>query len=218
MKLYYHPISTYSQKVLLAFYESGVHFEPKIVNLSSEERTDYLKIYPMGKIPLLVLNDGYRIPESSVIIEYLDTEVLTSRAFVPNDPVLARKVRFFDRMADLYLNNPLLTLYLESQKEVSQRDEGQQERAFYQLKNLFDLLEDALKKGGWLFGESLTLADFAVIPPLALACEIAPFHDYKNLQLYWENAATLASFRRIQDEAEPYLAGLAAKTKTGPES
>ena len=31
MKLYYNPISTYSQKTLLAFYEKGLEFEPNIV-------------------------------------------------------------------------------------------------------------------------------------------------------------------------------------------
>ena len=33
MKLFYNPISTYSQKVLIALYEKGIEFEPEIVNL-----------------------------------------------------------------------------------------------------------------------------------------------------------------------------------------
>lgn len=33
MTLYYDPVSAYSQKTLMAFYEKGVAFEPSIVDL-----------------------------------------------------------------------------------------------------------------------------------------------------------------------------------------
>lgn len=33
MKLYFNPISSYSQKTLMAFYEKGVSFEPVVVDL-----------------------------------------------------------------------------------------------------------------------------------------------------------------------------------------
>jgi glutathione S-transferase len=35
MKLYYNPLSTYSQKVMIAFNEKGLAYEPEIVNLMS---------------------------------------------------------------------------------------------------------------------------------------------------------------------------------------
>ena len=73
MKLYYNPISTYSQKVIIAFYEKALEFEPNIVNLMDpDDLAKYREVYPMGKIPCLVLDDGHLIPESSIIIEYLD--------------------------------------------------------------------------------------------------------------------------------------------------
>ena len=75
MKLYYHPVSAYSQKVLMAFHEKEVSFEPQIVDLMDPEaREAYLKVNPFGKIPVLLLAGEERIiPESSIIIEYLDT-------------------------------------------------------------------------------------------------------------------------------------------------
>jgi len=52
MKLYYHPLSSYSQKKLMAFYEKGCGFEPVLINLMDEKgKEDYKKIYPMGKVP-----------------------------------------------------------------------------------------------------------------------------------------------------------------------
>ena len=52
LALYYHPLSIYSQKVLIAMYEKGFDFERQIVNLMDEEaRAQFREIYPMGKIP-----------------------------------------------------------------------------------------------------------------------------------------------------------------------
>ncbi len=47
MKLYYHPVSTYAQKAVIAFYEKSVEFAPELVNLMDEAaRAAYRKIYP----------------------------------------------------------------------------------------------------------------------------------------------------------------------------
>ena len=72
MKLYYYPLSTYSQKVLIALYEKQLEFESELVFLfDPEAATSYKEIYPLGKIPLLV-NEEDMVPESSIIVEYLD--------------------------------------------------------------------------------------------------------------------------------------------------
>ena len=99
MKLYYHPLSTYSQKVLIALHEKGLEFEPEIVHLMEPDaRKRYLDIYPMGKIPMLMTGDDHMIPESSIIIEYLDG--LGGPRLIPEDAEQARKTRFKDRMFD----------------------------------------------------------------------------------------------------------------------
>ncbi|GMQ96224.1 MAG: hypothetical protein BMS9Abin14_750 [Gammaproteobacteria bacterium] len=59
MKLYYRPISTYAQKAQIAFYEKSVAFTPELVNLMDEAaRAAYRKIYPLGKVPLPVLDEA----------------------------------------------------------------------------------------------------------------------------------------------------------------
>ena len=84
MKLYYFPLSTYSQKVLIALHEKGAAFESEQVRLFDEtERERYRKIYPLGRIPLLVLDDGHLIPESSIIVEYLDATLDGGPRLVP---------------------------------------------------------------------------------------------------------------------------------------
>ena len=68
IKLYNHAISSYSQKTLMAFYEKGCAFEPVLVNLMDEKaKADYKKIYPMGKVPFLRIEEkNWSVPESSI--------------------------------------------------------------------------------------------------------------------------------------------------------
>ena len=73
LKLYLHPLSSFCQKALIAFYENDTPFEPHIVDLGDEASgAAFRKLWPIGKMP--VLRDEARdrtIPESSIIIEYL---------------------------------------------------------------------------------------------------------------------------------------------------
>ena len=73
LTLYYHPLASFCWKALIALYETGTPFEPHIVDLAHEgSRAEFLKLWPIGKFP--VLRDDAKdrtIPESSIIIEYL---------------------------------------------------------------------------------------------------------------------------------------------------
>ena len=53
-----------------------------------------------------MLQDGNRtIPESSIIIEYLDQHYPGKTRFIPADPELAWQVRLKDRFYDLHLHD-----------------------------------------------------------------------------------------------------------------
>ena len=106
LKLYFHPLSSYCQKVLVALYENDTPFEPLIVDLGNEaSRADFLKVWPVGKFP--VLRDDARdrtIPESSIIIEYLDQYHPGMTPLVPTDEDLAWQTRLRDRFYDLHVH------------------------------------------------------------------------------------------------------------------
>jgi glutathione S-transferase len=71
LTLYYHPLSSFCWKALIALYENDTPFTPQMVDLSNrDERAALLKIWPVGKFP--VLRDSAKdriVPESSIIIE-----------------------------------------------------------------------------------------------------------------------------------------------------
>lgn len=75
MKLFMTPTSPYARKVRAVAIEKGVaeHLEEVLVNPLGEDTADLLDANPLGKVPVLVLEDGRRIYDSSVICEYLDS-------------------------------------------------------------------------------------------------------------------------------------------------
>src|SRR3569623_747509 len=97
LKLYYHPLSSFCQKALIALYERGVPFEGVIVDLSDPEQRAALEaLWPIGKFP--VLRDEERevtVPEASLIIEYAD-RLGAGAPMIPADPDAALQVRLWD--------------------------------------------------------------------------------------------------------------------------
>ncbi len=95
-------------EVEACFDEKGIEFEPEIVSLMDPDaRAAYREIYPLGKIPCLLVEDNHIIPESSIIIEYIDH--MAEPRLIDGDTEQTRKIRFKDRMFDLYLNDAVVT-------------------------------------------------------------------------------------------------------------
>ena len=93
-KLYYHPLSSFCQKVLIALYENDIPFDGEITDVVSPEgRAAFVRIWPIVKFP--VLRDeatGRIVPESSIIIEYLQHHAPCKTALVPADSNLHRRI------------------------------------------------------------------------------------------------------------------------------
>ncbi|WP_331371570.1 glutathione S-transferase family protein [Sinorhizobium chiapasense] len=214
MKLYYHPLSTYSQKVMIAFNEKGIEYEPELVDLMTPEgRAAYTAIYPLCKVPMFKPSEDWMVPESSIIIEYLDDKSPDTPRLIPAGGGDAqRQVRFMDRMADLYLNDPVRELLFQ-QFGFKPVNEGDAAVARNAIKVSYDHLDKRLSGQEWICGD-FSMADCAAIPPLYYAQTVAPFADRPNLVSYWERAQMRPSYARIMREFVPIwegrLAGSAA--------
>jgi glutathione S-transferase len=211
MKLYFHPLSTYSQKTLIALYEKEAKFTPEIVNLFDPEKAaEYRRMYPVGKIPVLV-DDKNFIPESSIIIEYIDGKLDSGPRLIPRDSEHARRTRFHDRTADLYVNDPGATVFFDARKPEGARDPKAVAKAREILDLSFKHLDEHLAKRTWLVGDAFSMADCALAPPLGYLRNTHPFSKYANLTAYWNRVAERPSVRRVLEEARPYLEQLMAR-------
>jgi glutathione S-transferase len=52
LTLYYHPLSSFCHKVLIALYEHGIGFEKRIIDLGSDaDRAELRTLWPLCKFP-----------------------------------------------------------------------------------------------------------------------------------------------------------------------
>jgi glutathione S-transferase len=210
LKLYYHPLSSFCQKTLIALYENETPFEPKLVDFgNTASRQEFLDLWPIGRFPVLMDEERDQfVPESSIIIEYLDQYYPGKTKFIPADPDLARQMRMRDRFFDLYVN-------VQMQKVVTDRirppgtnhDPYGVDQALGTLKVALDLIDEAMSKKTWAMGDSFTMADCAAAPALLYANQVAPFaKTHANAFAYFERLSQRPSYARTIKEAEPYWA------------
>jgi glutathione S-transferase len=207
LKLYFHPLSSFCQKSLIALYENETPFEPHIVNLLDEkERAAFLKLWPVGKFP--VLQDGDRIvPESSVVIEYLDLHYPGRTRFIPADAKLAGEARARDRLYDWYVNVPVGKIVTDRLRPPGRNDPHGVEDAKKLLRTALHLVEQDMAAKTWAVGDVFTMADCAAAPSLFYANKIMPFEaTHKNAAAYLKRLMERPSYARALKEAEPYFA------------
>lgn len=210
MKLYYSPVSSYSMKTLMAFHEKGVAFEPTIVNLMDPAaRADYAKVYPLGKVPFLRVEDkNLGIAESTTIIEYIDQHFASGTKLIPSDPDAAREVRYRDRFFDLHISEPMAKIFFDSWRPQGQGDAFGVTQAKAKLTTAFKMLDDVMADRTWAAGSELTMADCAAAPALFYCRNVHPFTDLKNVTSYANRLMERPSFQKVVKEAEPILAQL----------
>ncbi len=204
MKLYYHPRSRYSQKVLIALYEKDVSVTPIMLNPGDPtDRAELRKLTPIGKVPVLVLDDGWKIPESTIIIEYIDPRGGGPR-LIPEDRDLARQTRFYDRVIDLYVTESMGTLVREADLP------GRVTRAKEHLEAMFAGIDAHLAERRWLVGDSFSLADCSLIPALTNHRAVFPTNKWKHVTAYLERALDRPSVARVRREVDAFEAKAAS--------
>lgn len=206
-KLYFHPFSSFCQKVLVALYERSVPFEPQHVDLGDPAQREALAaLWPIAKFPVLRDEAAQAtVAEASLIVEYLDGFGDAPPLVPPGrDPAL--DVRLWDRVFDLYVQAPMQKIVADNFRPEKARDPHGVDEAKAALGHCYAMIDDALARGGseWMCGDSFTLADCAAAPALFYSNIVAPFGPRPNLAAYFERLSARPSFARAVDEARPY--------------
>ena len=208
LTLHFHPLSSFCWKVLIALYENDIPFTPNSVNLGDPaERVALLMLWGIGKFP--VLRDdarGETVPESSIIIEYLDRHYRGRTRFIPEDVDAAWQTRLRDRFYDLYLHLPMQKIMGDRLRPDGSKDPHGVAEARAQLRTSYAMIEQQMAHGGWAMGGEFGLADCAALPPLFYGNMVEPFGAaHGNVTTYFERLKARPSVARVLKEAEPYF-------------
>ena len=207
LKLYMHPLSSFTHKVLIAFYENDIPFEAKRLD-DATVAGEFRKMWPIARFPLLRDESRDRVvPESSIIIEYLALHYPGKVKLLPDDPELAREVRLRDRFFDSYLHTPMQKVPADRLRPEGKRDPLGVDEARAMYRTALDMLESELAGKRWVMGEDFTMADCAAAPALFYGHQFfGPFREtHNNVMAYLDRLMARASFARVLQEAKPYM-------------
>ena len=208
LTLHFHPLSSFCWKVLIALYENETPFRPNMVDLGDEaERAALLKLWPIGKFP--VLRDDARdqtIPESSVIIEYLDLHYPGPTKFIPSDSDLGWQSRLRDRFYDLHVHLSVQKIVGDRLRPAAGRDPQGVEEARARLRVTYDMIDRQMAAQTWAMGETFGLADCAAMPSLFYGNKVEPFGaGHRHVASYLERLTSRPAVARVLKEAEPFF-------------
>lgn len=151
MRLHFHPLSPYSRKAMVAVRHRAdpvalQEIDPFAGGLRTPE---FLALSPYGKMPVLETPEG-PICESTSIIEYLEEQ--GPALMLP--PGQQRLARHWDRLADLYLMEPMAELFWR-------RDTPLGREAPAMCLKTWGLLEQQLVGRDFVCGEGFSLGDLS---------------------------------------------------------
>ena len=206
LTLYYHPFSSYCQKALIALYETGTPVALRLIDLADpDQRAELEQLWPLVKFP--VLRDQKRdatIPESSLIVAYVDHHYPGSAPLIPADFDAALRVHLLDRLIDNCLLDQVTKVVADQFRDEGRHDPDGVEQAKGLIATAYRILEAQLSGKGWLAGEAFTLADCAAAPALFYANTIVPLDGHPKVSSYYHRVLGRPSFARAVEEARPF--------------
>lgn len=205
LTLHMHPLASYCWKVLLALYEFETPFRRVQIDGVPKDNKEYRKLWPVAKMPLL--QDGQVVvPETSIIIDYLQAHHPSSTILIPAETEAAREVRFWDRFFDLYIHMPMQKLVSDRLRQEGAKDVAGAEEARSILDTTYAMLDARMAGRTWAAGDNFSMADCAALPPLFYVDAVHPYRaTYPALAAYFERLVLRPSVQRVVREAQPWL-------------
>jgi glutathione S-transferase len=205
LQLYFHPFSSYCQKALIALYENGTAFEPRVLDGPDGEVTRELaELWPMKRFPVLV-DEGRMIIEASCIIEYLGLHHPGPVRLIPEDAKAAIEVRMMDRFFDNYVSTPQQKIVFDALRPEGVRDPHGVAEARAMLDTSYAWLDKVMAQREWAAGDRFSLADCAAAPFLFYADWTHRIGEqHAHVLAYRRRLLARSSFVRAVDEARPF--------------
>lgn len=190
MKLLGTQTSPYVRKVRLVLLEKNIPHD-YVIDPPTAPGSLVLRVNPLGRIPALILNDGFCVFDSAVITDYADTLNDTIILIPRHDPLARLRVKRWEALADGIADSAVVV------RMESLRPDGQQ-AATLELHNTaishaLDYASQLLGEREWCEGDGITLADLAMTGALFYLDLRQPDRDWRtahpNLALWFARMA-----------------------------
>ena len=182
MILYGSSLSPYVRKVLAFAGEKGVALDLQPTGFPNHA-AEFVEASPFRRMP--AFRDGdFMLADSSAIVHYLEA-LEPEPVLIPANPKLLGKTIWFEEFADtilvscgakMFFNRLVMPRFMGRQGDLAAADAAERD----ELPPILDYLERSVPgDGGYLVGDSITLADIAVA---------GPFANFRHLELELDGA------------------------------
>ena len=191
LKLHNFDRSPFGWKVRMVLAEKHVPYRTEVPENKSESPA-FGKLNPFRLTPVLELEDGRTVFESTVINEYLE-EAYPNPAMLPRDPYERARLRMLEDTTDQYFNQALRDFRTAQYeyappflipKKAEQVDHKLVEESKKKIHEHLSRLEKEITGRTWFGGEVFSLADVALAAPLTGSLPLVgllPDPKYPNL-------------------------------------
>lgn len=190
MKLYSLDLSPFAARVRVAIYAKSLPVEIVPPPEGGTKSDAYLAINPMGRVPVLVAADGFTLPESDTIVEYL-ADLYPESGLRPATAEGKAQARLISRVAEVYVMPALQPLF--GQMNPQGRNQAVVDEGIEKLKGALVHLNVFMGDSPFAAGETITSADCALIPILFFVQLAGPIFGKGDL---------LAGLLKLSDYAE----------------
>ena len=177
LKLIATSTSPYTRKVRIALAEKKIEYQLAEISPWTPDNP-VLEWNPLGKVPVLILDDGTHLYDSRVIVEYLDTVSPVSR-LIPEPSRQRIAVKRWEALAD-GICDAAVAIVLESRRPARQQSRDWIARQQQKLTAGVAEFARELADRPWCNGEGYTLAD------IATGCALG-YLELRRVELAWAN-------------------------------
>ena len=162
-----------------------LHIDHDWVEISVVEggtRSDgFMQMNPSGQVPVMRLPDGRILPQSNAIILYL-AEAMGGGDLIPSDPFEKAKMMSW-LFWEQYSHEPYIAVRRFRKKFLNQTDDDLDPQLLARGRRALGVMEMQLTFSNYFVGESLSLADIALVAYTRVADEGGfDLNEFPNVQ------------------------------------
>ena len=155
-------LSPFVRRVGTVLEHYGIAFEHRPLRAGGEEQDIIRRSSPLGRVPVLVLDNGDVLSDSALILDYLDT-LAPAQARLAPDAGAEDRFRFLNALSIATgAAEKSIAVYSELKRPEERRHAPVVDNASRQTRDGLAWLE-ARVKGPWMWGESMTHLDISTV-------------------------------------------------------
>lgn len=193
LKLISFDLCPYVQRSVITLKRKNIPFEIEYIDLANKPDW-FLKLSPLGKVPILIVDDKDVIFESAVINEYIDE--ISGGDLLPSDPLEKAKARAWIE----YAGGQLMHLYQAGQAQDQETYETHVATLIDGLMKMKDVA-----KGPYFLGDEFSLVDSSIAPLFVRMKFLADVADRFSVRAKADAPNLLAWFNELTAKDKGYI-------------